>query len=907
MALMDRLEERQALDRVLDAARRGLSAALVVRGEPGVGKTSLLGYAVDSAAGFRVVRVAGVESELELGFAGLHRLLVSFLPAMARLPQRQRKALGSAFGLIEGMPADRFAVGLAALSLLADAAAGPPLLCVVDDAQWLDQESLEVLAMVGRRVHAERIALVFGTRDAGDGRVLEGIPDIRVGGLPEHDALELLGSSVDGPLDPHLARRIVKETQGCPMAIIELAGELTAAELSGAGLLPAPLPLSRRLETHFLRQVRALPATTQALLLVAAAEPSGDPRLITGAAGRLGSPPAAAEPARAGGVIVMYPEARFRHPLIRSAVYGGASPADRRRAHQALAAEMDPQRDADRRAMHLAAAATGPDEAVAAELDRAAGRAQARGGYSAAGALLARAAQLTSDEDHWAARVLAAAHAHLAGGAPARARLLLEQTAQISDPFQQARMRRLQGLIRYALGQARGTPSILLGAARALEPFDARLARATMLEALEAARVTGRFTVTGESDLDVCRAARAMPLPPGSRPGVADLLLDGATALVLDGHAAAVPVLGRAIAGLLADQSDSADALLWLGIGCWAAGAVGDDTSLHELATRLEQRAREKGALGALSTGLVFLAMSELLDGSLAAVRARFAERAEIMAAVGRRSDVGELVVLAWQGRETEARTAAAAVTRYATEHGHGWMLGYVDYALAVLELGLGNYRAALPSDPGHYRDNPFIGIVGFPDLIEAASRSGEHAIAAEATAEFAARALPNGTAIALGLLAMSRALLADDTRAEKLYQDAIEHLSHCRGNLRKARAHLLYGEWLRRQKRRLDARTQLHAAHEMFLRMGADAFAERARVELAATGERARKRTNDTRRDLTPQEAQIALLASQGATNGEIAGRLFLSASTVDYHLRKVFRKLDLTSRRQLAHALPE
>ncbi len=905
---MDRLDERQALDRGLAAPRRRLSAALGVRGEPGMGKTSLLGYAADSAAGFRVVSVAGVESELEFGYAGLHRLLVSFLPAMAGLPQRQRNALGCAFGLIDGRPADRFAVALATLSLLADAAADSPLLCVVDDAQWLDQESLEILAMVGRRLNAERIALVLGTRDADDGRVLlEGIPDIRVGGLPEHDALELLGSSVDGPLDPHLARRIVRETQGCPMAIIELVGQLTAAELSGAGLLPGPLPLSRRLEAHFLRQVGGLPASTQTLLLVAAAEPSGDPRLITSAAARLGSPPAAADPAQAEGVIVMYPETRFRHPLIRSAVYGGASPAGRRRAHEALAAELDPQRDADRRAWHLAAAASGPDEAVAAELDRAADRAQARGGYSAAGALLARAAQLTRDEDRWAERVLAAAHAHLAGGAPARARLLLEQTAEISDPFQRARMRRLQGLIRYALGQAQGTASILVDAARALEPLDPYLARATMLEALEAARVTGRLSAAGESDLDVCRAARAMPLPPGSQPGVADLLLDGAAALVLDGHGAAVPLLGRAIACLLEDQSDSADALLWLAIGCWAAGAVGDDTSLHELATRLEHSAREKGALGALSTGLLFLAMSELLDGSLAAVRAHFAERAEIMAAVGRPSDLGQLVVLAWQGRETEARTAAAAVTRYATEHGHGWMLGYVDYAHAVLELGLGNYRAALPSDPANFRDNPFIGIVGFPDLIEAASRCGERDVAAEATAEFAARALPNGTPIALGLLAMSRALLADDAVAEKLYHDAIEQLSHCRGNLRKARAHLLYGEWLRRQKRRLDARTQLHAAHEMFLRMGADAFAERARAELAATGERARKRTSDTRRDLTPQEAQIALLASGGATNGEIAGRLFLSASTVDYHLRKVFRKLDVTSRRQLTHALPE
>src|SRR5260370_1230850 len=517
---MDRLGERQALDRVLGAARRGLRGARVVRGEPGVGKTSLLGYAVDSAAGFRVIRVAGVESELELGFAGLHRLLVSFLPAMAGLPQRQRKALGSAFGLIDGRPADRFGVGLAALSLLADAAAGSPLLCVVDDAQWLDQESLEVLAMVGRRVYAERIALVLGTRDAADGRVLlEGIPDSRVGGVPEDDALELLGSSVGGPLDPHLARRIVRETEGCPMAIIELVGKLTAAELSGAGLLPGPLPLSRRLEAHFLRQVRAWPATTQTLLLVAAAEPSGDPRLITRAAARLGSPPAPPEPAP------------------------------------------------------------------------------------------------------------------LAGGSPARAGLLLEQAAETGDPFQQARMRRLQGLIRSALGQAQGPASILMAAARALEPFDAHLARATMLEALEAARVTGRFTATGESDLDICRAARAMPLPPGSPPGVADLLLDGAAALVLDGHAAAVPLLSPAIAGLLEDQSDSADALLWLGIACWAAGAVGDDTSLHELATRLEQRAREEGALGALSNGLLFLAMSELLTGSPAYVRARLPWLRDVTAA----------------------------------------------------------------------------------------------------------------------------------------------------------------------------------------------------------------------------------------------------------------------------------
>jgi hypothetical protein len=395
MALMDRLVERKALDGVLDAARNGLSAALVVRGEPGVGKTSLLDNAADAAHGFRVVRIAGVESEMELPYAGLHRLLLSFLTAKEKLPLRQRDALGSAFGLVDAAPADRFFVGLAALSLLGDAAVERPLLCVVDDAQWLDRESLESLALVGRRLYADRIALLFGLRDIPVGEpILEGIPDIRVVGLPDEDAVGLLASLVEGPLNFQVARRIVAETQGCPLAIIELAGELSSEELSGGRPLPEPLPLGRRLEEHFLRQIRALPATTQTLLLVAAAEPLGDPRLVAEAALRLGSSLDAAEPARAEGVFVMRPEATFRHPLIRSAVYSGAALADRRRVHEALAAVSDLDRDPDRRAWHLAAAAVGTDEAVAAELEHAAERAQARGGYSAAGAFLAKAAQL---------------------------------------------------------------------------------------------------------------------------------------------------------------------------------------------------------------------------------------------------------------------------------------------------------------------------------------------------------------------------------------------------------------------------------------------------------------------------------------------------------------------------------
>jgi DNA-binding CsgD family transcriptional regulator len=903
---MDRLEERETLDRALDAARQGLSAALVARGEPGVGKTSLLDWAVNSANDFQVARLAGVESEMELGFAGLHRLLIPFLASREKLPRRQRDALGSAFGLVDAAPADRFLVGLAALSLLGDAAAKRPLLCVVDDAQWLDQESLEALALVGRRLYAEGVVLLFGAREAVDGRVLlQGIPELPVRGLPEDDALGLLASVADGPLDRQVAMRIVAETQGSPMAIIELVGELSSQELSKRGLRPEPLPLSRRLEEHFLRRVRALPPATQTLLLVAAAEPSGDPRLVAQAALRLGGSPDAAEPARANGVFEMHPQARFRHPLIRSAVYSGASPADRRRVHEALAAASDPDRDPDRRAWHLATAAIGPDEAVAAELEHAADRARARGGYSGAGAFLARAAELTPDDGRRAERVLAAARAHLTGGSPARAKLLLEETSHLGDPLHRAKAQRLQGAIRYALGHAPGTAAVLVDAARTLEPFDIRLARTTMLEALWAARVTGRFTAMGESERDVARAARAMPLPAGCPLTVGDLLLDGYTALFLDGHAAAVPLLRQAIAALQADDSDSPEALQWLVIGCWAAGAVGDDEGLHTLAARLVESARAQGALVPLAQGLLFLAMSELLDGSLVTARTLFAERAQIMAVIGRPSDALGLVALAWRGHETEARAEAADVARFAAEQGQGWMLLFVDYGLTVLELGLGNYRAAFASATKNYQDNPFLNVVAFADLIEAGSRCGEHATATRATEEFATRAVPNGTPIALGLLALARALVAEPSQAETLYQEAIEHLSRCRGNLRTARAHLLYGEWLRRHKRRLDARTQLHAAHDMFVRMGADAFAERARAELAATGAQARKRVESTRRDLTPQEAQIALLASQGGTNAEIAGRLFLSPSTVDYHLRKVYRKLDVTSRRQLRHAL--
>jgi DNA-binding CsgD family transcriptional regulator len=907
VSVIGRLEEREALTDLLDAARNGLSGALVLSGEAGIGKTTLLDYAAAAAIDFRVLRVSGFESERDLAFAAVHRLLAPFLARREILPPLQRTTIESAFGFVEGPPADRFLVGLATLSLLADAAADRPLLCVIDDAQWLDDESLAALAFTGRRLHADRIAMVFGVRDTSEAPLpIEGFSTVRVEGLAGPDALELLRAVVVGPLDTLVADRIVAETMGSPLALVELAGGLTSEQLAAGALQPEPLPISRRLEEHFLRKVRALPADTQRFLVLASAEASGDPPLIAAAAELLQLPDDATDAAEAAGLLSVRRLVRFRHPLVRSAVYSGATPAERRRIHGALAAVAGARGDHDRRAWHLGSAALTPDEHVAAELEAAADRALRRGGCAASAAFYTRAAELSTDHTRSVERALAAAQRHLTAGFRIRARDVLSDLARdIDDPLQRAKADRLDGAIRYTVGDAPQTASILVGAARALAPFDIHAARDAMLEAHAAARVTGRFTAPGESERDVGLAAREMPLPPGSKPRIGDLLLDGDSALFIEGHAAAAPLLRRAIDALDADTTDSEQTLWWLAIGCWAAGALGDDEALYRLARRLEQTARDHGALVPLSIGLIFLGLAELFDGSLSAARIHLAERAELMQAIGRPSDIGNLVTLAWSGDEQAARAEAAAVTADATKVRHGWMLTFVEYALTVLELGLGNYAAAFAAATKNYQDNPFLSATACPNLVEAAVRAGEVGAAEDAVEEFASRAVVNATPLSLGLLARARALVAGDTQAEELYQESIGRLHEARGTVQRARSQLLYGEWLRRQNRRLDAREQLRAAHAALTLVGARAFADRAQRELAATGERARRRSPDTASDLTPQEERIAHLAAIGATNPEIAGKLFLSARTVDYHLRKVYRKLAVTSRRQLSQAL--
>jgi DNA-binding CsgD family transcriptional regulator len=905
MTLLGRGGERDQVDRVLTAARQGLSGVLVLRGEPGIGKTTILNYAVGAAEDLQITRIEAIESEMELGFAALHQLLLPFLGDVGTLPPPQRDALSSAFGLGYRGPADRFMVALATLTLLSHAASKRGLLCVVDDAQWLDRESAVVLTFVARRLHADAVAILFAVRDPWDRQTdLADLPGIQLEGLPGPEARRLLSAGIPN-LDDQVGQRIVAETRGNPLALIEVGRELTPGQLAGVAPLPELLPFGRELEACFLRQARRLPADTQTLLLTAAAEPTGDPGLLWRAGHDLGFGPAAAAPAQAEDLIVVETVVRFRHPLIRSAVYYSAAPIERRRIHRALAGATDPGHDPDRRAWHLSEATAEPDEGVAADLERAAGRATTRGGWAASAAFLTRAAVLTPDPGTQARRLLAAAHAEIAAGAPDKAQLLLDRSLDHLDGRRQDGLaKRAQGAIYQVLNQPGQAAAVLLAAVLDLAAFDVRLARAALLDALTAATISGSLALDGATLLEVAAAARDVPLTAGQAPGTGDLLLDAAATLVLDGHRVAAPLARVAIAALTHDQSESAEMLAWLEVGCSLAGVLGDDAMMRMLAGRLERQARRQGALTALSTALTYSATSQLFSGCLDTAQALYTERGAIEAARECNCNLGNLLVTAWRGRGRETRAEAVNVTQAAIDQGQGHRLTWVEYALCVLELSLGRYQEAWASTPSGFEENPYVSAFGLPDFIEAAVRSSHRASAQKALTRAAGQVPADGSPMALGLLARSRALLASDAEADVLYAEAIERLAACPSTIQLARTQLLYGEWLRRRKRRTEARQQLRAAYTQFEDMGAAGFAERARLELIATGETARKRSPETRNDLTPQESQIAALASHGATNPEIASKLFISPSTVDYHLRKVFRKLDVTSRRHLAGA---
>jgi DNA-binding CsgD family transcriptional regulator len=902
--LIGRGAEQGAIDAVLDAARGGLSKAIVVCGDPGMGKTALLGYAAEQAAGFTHLHVAGVEAEASFSFAGIHRLLVPVLDRLPRLPDPQRGALAVAFGVSAEASADRFLVGLAVLTMLADVAHDGPVLCTVDDAQWVDQESVEVLAFVGRRLLADGIALILALRSPADcGRLIDGLETLVLEGLGPEDSRLLLQRTIPRLVDASVAARVVAETEGCPLALIELTTELTADQLAGGSPLPEPLPIGRRLDAVFAQRVQALPDETQAFLLVIACEPSAGEDLILAAAGAMGVPPTAADAAVDTGLVERGPPFRFRHPLIRSAVYAGAPPSTCRRAHAALVAAMGPAAPPHQRAWHAAQATIQPDEGVATQLEHAASMARERGGYGAVATYLARAAELTPDPLERSRRLLDASQAALTAGAPKRAMALLDQARpEVMTPLLHARTQRLRaGANLWA--RPGDDAAALLAAARSFEGLDDRLARDTYTEALQAALISGQLT-DGTTPLDVATAALDAPRLLEPNATVIDLMLDAFATRLSVGFAEAVPLLRRTVVALSNADLEASGRTLRSVLGYKAALEIWDMDGYRTLLDRFEKAERARGELDSLRVTLRGVCRREIWAGRFTTAEAYHAEFVGIALAIdgpgpiARAFEMLDIDLLAWQGKDAEVRTKARRLHK-----GTGGIVNAAALAVGILDIAQGRYRQALESLwPVFLADVPSDGNEALPDVVEAGVRCGNLDAATAALDRLNARAAVVGTPWALGLLARSRALLADHHDAETYYRDAIRLLTQADVTTDVARAHLVYGEWLRRQMRRVDAREELRTAGDMFSYMGASAFAERARTELAATGAHLHHRSAaPVGLDLTPQELQVAQLAANGSTNSEIAAQLFISASTVDYHLRKVFRKLGVTSRRSL------
>ncbi len=837
---------------------------------------------------------------MELAFAGLQQLCAPLLDRIGELPAPQRRALETVFGLSDGPAPDRFLVGLAVLSLFAAEAEQRPLLCVVDDAQWLDRASALTLCFVARRLLAERVGLVFAAREPG--LEFQHLDRLDVRGLRNGDAHALLRSTLRFKLDERVLDRIIAEVRGNPLALLELPRGLTATQLAGGFGLAEAQAMSGRIQESFVRRVSAVSDDARRLLLLAAAEPIGDPLLLLRASEQLGIVVSAVD-AETDGLLAVSQRVTFRHPLVRSAVYRTAALRERRAAHRALAAATDSEFDPDRRAWHLAAAAAGPDEQVASELERSAGRAQTRGGAAAAAAFLQRAVALTADPARRADRALAAAQASIQAGS-FDAALLLLATAETGplDELQRARVNLLRGNVAFASGAATDATPPLLEAARRLEPLDVELARETYLTAWGAASMAGQ----GDVILEIWAAVRALP-PTSGAPGPLELLLEGMAQLTVEGHAAAAPTLQRAAEALL--EMPVEDALRWGWAAIGASTAVWDDEGMRAISARLVRLVRDAGVLAQLPLHLASLALSTSWTGDLAGVASLIAEAESAAAATGTAFAPFTLMRLrALQGRAVEAAALISETIEHDSFGGHGIATTNAYWAAAVLYNGLARYdeSACAARQATSNTFEPWVSAFALPELVEAAVRVGDAQAAREALERLTATTLPSGTDFALGIEARSRALLSSGAEADILYREAIERLSRTRLRPELARAHLVYGEWLRRENRRADAREQLRAAHETLVEIGMDGFAERARNELSATGETVRRRGAATRDDLTAQERQIARLARDGLSNPEIGARLFLSPRTVEWHLRNVFNKLDIRSRRDLASVLP-
>ncbi len=911
--LRGRTAECESLRGVVATVQAGSHQVLVLRGEAGVGKTALLGYMSELAAEFRCVQVAGVESDMELAFAGLQQLCAPLMDQFDELPPPQREALNVAFGRGVGPTPDRFLVGLAVLSLMAAATSTQPLLCLVDDAQWLDQVSVQTLSFVARRLLAEPVALVFAARDAG-AEALAGLPELAIDGLSDDDARALLSSAIAGRIDERVRDRIVAETRGIPLALLEVPRNHSAVELAGGFGNLTVHRSAGQLEEGFVHRIESLPADTQRLLLVAAAEPVGDAALFLRAAANLGIPVDALAPAEAAGVIEFGPRMRFHHPLLRSAAYRAADLPDRRAIHRALADATDAHADPDRRAWHAAYAAAGPDDMVAAELEASAGRAQSRGGIAAAAAFLERATALTSDPVRRVSRAIAAAQAKGDAAAPEAAHELLAiaELGSLSN-LQRGQVARLRAQMDFARNRGGGTSaprlggpaSKLLHAAEHLETLDDDLARETYLEALAAAMYSGRLGEPGAL-ANAAKAAHAAVGQVSELDQPMDSLLSGLANRIGGGANGGRDVL-RSTLELICAQTNS-QVQRWMSLAFpvvqeTAAAELWDDAIYRQIATDIVRQARDAGALAIIPRALAYQARAHVLAGEFATAATIIEEAASITAATGHAPlKYDALLLTAWRGIPADAVGLIDAATAEGNTRGEGRLLGLAGYVTAVLYNGLGRYEDAFTAarDACDYEDLGFYGWC-LIELIEAAVHTGERAAGEAALRQLEERAGASGTDWGLGVLASARALLADDQVAETHFAEAIERLERTSIVVHLARTHLRYGEWLRRLNRRLDARRHLTEAHAMFTRMGAHAFAERARRELVAIGEKVRRQPVGAGDELTAQEGQIARLAAEGLTNQEIGAQLFISTHTVEWHLRKVFVKLNITSRRQL------
>jgi len=905
LGFLGRTRERERLDAMLAQARDGRSAVVVIRGDPGIGKTALLRYAARQASGLRTTEVEGIQAEMELPFAGIHRLCSPMLGGVEALAEPQQHAIRVALGVSSGNSPDRFLIAVAVLNLLSASAEERPLLCLVDDAQWLDAASVEILGFVARRLAAEPIAMIFALREPIATRALDGLPQLSLGGLDEPDARALLSRAVAGRLDDGVRDRIIAETAGNPLALMELSDSMSPSERAGGYAAPATSDVPSRLAARYLQRVAALPERTRRLMLLAAAEPLGDAMLLWRAAERLSTDPGALTPASEAGLLEIDDRVRFHHPLVRSAVYGAATPEELRRVHDALAEVSDPKLAADRRAWHRALAAAEPDEDVAADLEHSAGRAERRGGLAAAAAFLERATALTPDPALQAERALAAAAVSLqAGEFDAAQRLLAIAESGSLDGFGRARATLLRG--HAALASRYGTEAapLLLEAAKQLEPFDLSLARRAYLTAWHAAAAANYLGGTSVL-LEVGRAVCALPpLPPDPHP--LDLVIEGFAVLVTDGHADAMPILRRAANESL--RLPVEDVVRWgahvggVGLAMWAD----DSVAVFERQARI---VRDAGALGELPIHLQALALDRSWRGDLAGAQRLAAEAESIATSTGNQVPPFALLrILSLQGREAEASRLIEAVIEEGTTQGQGNAVMTAFWGAAVLYNGLGRYEDAAAASrevvlKGIY---PLLTMWALFELIEASLRVGDTRVASDALDELAATTQPAGSGFARGIEARCRALITDDDDAEASYHEAIEELDRAGIRTELARAQLVYGEWLRREGRLGEARERLRAAEKMFAQIGMMGFAERAQGELAAAGSKLRKRPVEVHEDLTPQEEQIARLARDGLTNTQIGTQLFLSSRTIEWHLHKVFSKLGIDSRTELPAALP-